>query len=581
MLLTPQSAQTPTDISGFRRQLRIISILIACVTLVVFWNSLSNSFVLDDEPLILKNRFLTSITFLPQLLTRSITAGSGDVGNTYRPLQMLTHFFDVTLWDYHPWGHHLSSVLLHVVLAVTVFRLLATRFPLWPAAIGAALFALHPLQSEVVAGISGRADTLSMLFLFLGLLAIQHRPFLSLLCAALSMASKESGVLFPLFLWLYDRTADQPQPLRRHYPFWLLAELYVIARLTVLNFRNTVNFYEWSDPFTEHFSYRLFTYFTTLAKGIQLWLWPVDIHHLRAWPMFRSPGEPQVLLSLLFIVLLVFLAIRSRKRAPLIAMGIVWFLVATLPTSNLVAIIYARLYDHWFLLPGFGLIIVGTTWLSSIWSGSPRHRRAATAVSVAAVIAVSVLTIRHNAVWHDPETLYRHILFWEPRSEKTYHNLALLYDQQGRTEEAIALYQQALTIREDLTKTHHHLALAYLKLGDETAAYREFLRTVQIDRLAYHSWLEIGHIELRRGHADAACEAFQHAIESYPFSPYGYLSLAQIYVADGHPHRALALIDAALTVLPGDHELQSVRQDLAATPASSGNNAHHEPDHSR
>jgi len=509
-----------------------------------------NAFVWDDEQFIVKNVFLTSPRFLLKLLTENVVAGAGLVSNLYRPFQSLTHFLDVQLWGYRPWGHHLTTVLLHVAASVAAFRLLARLLPPWPAALAALLFSLHPLQAEAVAYACGRGDTLAILFLCLGLLAFRTRRGLSLVCAALAVASKEHGVLFPALLFLYDRALGRPAPFRRHLPFWLLSAGYVAARLTVLNFNDTLNFYDRPNLLTEHPSVRVYTYLTTLSKGLLLWVWPVDLHHERSWPVFTSFAIPRVWLSLLLVAALLWLSWRLRTRRRPAAVGIWWFLLATLPTSNLLVLINAVFYDHWFILPGLGLAMAVGQALHWAFARGGRARRAAAVLGIGAVLIAAALTIRANRVWRDPLSLYTHILFWEPRSAKIHNNLAMAYSDAGREQEAIALYQRAIALSDEYPQTHHNLAGAYLTIGDEDRALQEFARAVAMDPRFHHAWIRIGAIRLKAGQPAAAAEAFARAVHAYPYAAEAYLGLAQAYRAQGNPEAARVVLGWGRQVLP-------------------------------
>ena len=543
----------------------VLSSLLALVVFLVFVDCVPNAFVLDDEPVILKNTYLTSVKYIPNLLTENILAGAGVTGNTYRPFEMLTHFLDVQLFGYQPWGHHLSSVLWHVACAVALFHMLAGLFPLGAAFLAAAFFSLHPLHSGIVAIVSGRADTLVMLFIFLGLWAFRRNLWLSLLCAALAIGSKESGVLFPILLVLYDRATGPPSPRLRHLPFWLLAELYVIARLTVLNFHNTLNFYDTPDPFTEHFLYRVCTYVTTLSKGVVLWLQPNDLHPLRDWPMFTSVAQPAVWLSLIAVMLLALTAFRMRRSRPRVAAGIAWFFVATLPTSNLAAIIYARLYDHWFLLPGVGLLIAATDLCASAWTRWTRPRLLITVAALVAIACVSVVTARYNLVWRTPISLNTYILAWEPRSAKTAHNLALAYAEQGDHAKAIALYRRALSLRDDFTRSHYQLGREYAQMGDGDRALQQFQRTVELDPRFSYAWLEIGNLLLARGDLEEAAVIFQRVIGMVspvlveagrlPRNAEAFTGLAQVYVATQQVEAADTVLEAGARRFPGHPDI--------------------------
>ena len=518
-----------------------------------------NAFVWDDEQFIVKNAFLTSPRFLLKLLTENVVAGAGLVSNLYRPLQSLTHFLDVQLWGYRTWGHHLTTVLLHVAASVAVFRLFARLFTPWPAALAALLFSLHPLQSEAVAYTCGRGDTLAILFLCLGLLAFRTRPWLSLACAALSVASKEHGVLFPALLFLYDRTRGRPAPFRRHLPFWLLSAGYVAARLTVLNFQDTLNFYGQPNLLTEHVSVRVYTYLTTLSKGLLLWVWPNDLHHERSWPVFTNLAIPQVWLSLLLVGVLVGLSLRLRARHRPAAIGLWWFLIATLPTSNLIVLINAVFYDHWFILPGLGLAMAAGQALERAFARGGQVRWAAVVLGVGAVLVCAALTVRANQVWRNAISLYTHILFWEPRSAKIHNNLAMAYSEAGREQEAIVLYQRAIALSDEYPQTHHNLANAYLKAGDDAHALEELERAVTMDPAFHHSWLRIGAIRLRRGQAAAAAEAFARAVRAHPYAAEAYLGLAQAYRAQGKPEAARTVLAWGLAALPDHPALQAAQ----------------------
>ena len=536
---------------------------VALAVLIVFAGTLHHGFLWDDEQFVLKNHFLTSARFLPQLLTQNIVAGAGLVSNLYRPLQSLTHVLDVRLWGYQPWGHHLTNVLLHAAAAVAVFRLLATLCPVWPAACAALLFALHPLQSEAVAYVSGRGDTLAMLWLCLGLLALGRSTWLALGCAALGMASKESLALFPLFALLYDYARGERIAWRRHWPLWLLSGAYVVLRLTVFNFNNTLNFYSQPNILTEQPLCRLYTYLTTIPKGLLLWLWPADLHHERSWAVFVNPALPQVWGGALAAAGLLVLAWRCRRRRPVVAAGILWWFAATLPTSNLVVLINALFYDHWFLLPGFGLIMITGAMVSAGWEDRRAWlRRSVAAGTVLVLAACALLTWRYNRVWRDPASLYAYILRWEPRSAKMHNNLGMAYADAGRWEDAVRAYRAAIALSDEYPQTHHNLGNVLLQRGEQVAAAAEFRRTVTMRPDFYQSWMALGALALQGRRFIEAEEAFAAAVRAYPYEPHAYLGLAQARLAQGNTPEALHAIQDGLHTAPGSASLQEALREL-------------------
>ncbi len=546
------------------KRLWLVSGFVALAVSLVFLNCVFNAFVWDDEQFIVKNVFLTSWAYLPKLFTTNVVAGAGLLSNLYRPVQLLTHWLDVRVWGYHPGGHHLSTVFIHAAAAVAVFRVLVRMFPLWPATLATLLFTLHPIQSEAVAYASGRSDSLAILCVCLGLLTFQRRPSFAWLCALLGLLSKESVVLFPLFLLLYEYAVGHRTPPRRHLPFWLLSGGYVLVRLTVLNFKSFLNFYDQPNLLTEHVDYRLYTYLTTLPKGLWLWLWPMDLHHERSWSVFTTLGLPQVWGSLLAVGAWLVLSVWLRTRCRPAAAGMWWCLVATLPTSNLLVLINALFYDHWFILPGFGLALIVGCLLTRAFANGLWVRRTAGALGVVAILVSSVLTIRANRLWRDPISLYTHILAYEPSSAKIHNNLAMAYADAGRLQEAIRLYERSVMLDDHFPQTHHNLANAYLAMGSDERALEEFRRAVAIDPRFHHAWLQIGVILFKRGDLQAAADAFEHAIQAYPYAAHAYLGLAQVRLAQGDPQAAQAVLESGLRVQPHNLDLQKARATIRA-----------------
>ncbi|XP_026167362.1 protein O-mannosyl-transferase TMTC2 isoform X2 [Mastacembelus armatus] len=198
-------------------------LLCGAVALVLYVNTLGADFCYDDSRAIKTNQDLLPETpwmnifyddFWGTLLTHS---GSH---KSYRPLCTLSFRLNHAVGGLEPWGYHLVNVVFHgavTFLFTSLARLLLGR-GLWSLLAGL-LFASHPIHTEAVAGIVGRADEGAALFFLLSLLCyIRHCKlrghagpwrlmawFLgSLVCAACSMLWKELGVTVLAISALYD-----------------------------------------------------------------------------------------------------------------------------------------------------------------------------------------------------------------------------------------------------------------------------------------------------------------------------------------------------------------------------------------
>ncbi|MBI1977111.1 MAG: hypothetical protein HYS56_06365, partial [Candidatus Omnitrophica bacterium] len=227
--------------------------------LIGYGISLWHPFLWDDEVTVLGNTLIRDFGNLPVVFTSGYHAGGGDLTNLYRPLAVMSFMADDAIWGLTPFGFHLTNLIFHLLnvslLYVILRRIFDSRFLVFGVT---ALFAAHPINSEVVNYVSHRPELLMGFFLLTGF--HQYLVFrqegsrfsfgLSLVFFIAALLSKEMGILLPFFLFLYEdraRPFDQAQgkravPLQEHkrlfrfvVPFLLISILYLILRATALN----------------------------------------------------------------------------------------------------------------------------------------------------------------------------------------------------------------------------------------------------------------------------------------------------------------------------------------------------------
>ena len=174
--------------------------LLALIVALVYANSLTNGFTLDDG-----GNILTNATVAAPSIKALFTPLAGT--KVFRPVLFATFALNWAIGGDHPFGYHLVNVLLHVavtLLLYLVLRKLLERFTgaevvAWLAAL---LFAVHPIHTEAVASVTGRSELLAAGFLLAAwLLHLNDWPVAVLVFFALSLLSKESAVTFaPLVL---------------------------------------------------------------------------------------------------------------------------------------------------------------------------------------------------------------------------------------------------------------------------------------------------------------------------------------------------------------------------------------------
>jgi len=484
----------------------------------LFAHSTGGAFVWDDTFFIQHNRYLLDWKELPQMFLRGMMAGAtGADSNFYRPLQLVSHFVDVQLFGVFPVWHHLQSILWACAGAMLLFQLLARLTnagqevaALLAAFFASSLWAAHPLQALAVPYLSGRGDLMMLSFTIGAALAWPKNRWLALIFCVCAMLSKESGMLSPLFVWLF---APERGSWKRFWPLAAAVAAYLALRLTVLNFHDTLNFYGQKNLLTENYSYRLFTYLSTVAKGWELIVFPIDMHHGRGWPIFPSLNAGWVLAGLGILAAMAAAAFFSRKRWPLVAAGAAWFVAATLPTSNLIALINAIFYDHWMILPALAVpfaLLAPWRWLLVRF-----HWGLVATAWLAVFLPLSTFTWQQVAYWRSPEALYERILHFEPKNHAILNNLGMLHADNMDLEGAIEHYRKSLAL-EETAAARNNLGRAYLSLGNHKEAVEELSRAAQLDPRMPQVLAGLGLAQLLQGDCMAAQASFEKALAILP-----------------------------------------------------------------
>jgi Flp pilus assembly protein TadD len=162
----PARSSAPV-MAGSRFPVWLMAALMALVTIALYWPAMNHDFVnCDDTIYVTENPHVQG-----GLSWEGVKwAFCNPVSSNWHPLTMLSHMLDCQMFGLNPWGHHLTSVLLHAVNTVLVFLLLrGLTGALWRSVLVAAIFGLHPLHVESVAWVAERKDVLSTFFFLLTL----------------------------------------------------------------------------------------------------------------------------------------------------------------------------------------------------------------------------------------------------------------------------------------------------------------------------------------------------------------------------------------------------------------------------
>ena len=557
-----------------RGNIKIIA-LIVILTSLVYANSLSNSFVLDDFLVIVYNDFIKSSDNFLSIFSRDYLSppseikylGARNIGSgesTYRPVVTASYFVDFFLWKLNPFGYHLTNLFLHIINALLLYFLVCLisrdkRIAL----VGALLFALHPVNTEAVNVISFREDLLVFLFFIASfILYIRDRsvfrpgnpglqpgwaPFIrqrfyiaSLGLFLLALLSKEAAVTLPLLLILYDRRRFRS----RHLGYFAVLLFYFLAHFFILkDFGAVLKWYPGGSFYTN-----LLTMSRVFATYIKWLFFPIGIHATLPEnnPLISySLMDPWVLPSIALLASCFFIAIIMRKRSKEISFGVLWFFIALLPVSNILPITN-YIASRYLYIPVVGFCLLVPT----ILFRSSRLRHARRVIIVTLLVFFSMFTMIRNIAWKNDTVLWLEMVENYPQNALAHSNLGLCYRRTGFIDKAIYEYRLALNLDPYFTSDYIALGESYYVKGMLEESIVQFKKAVELDPSFLDTYSYLGLALMRKGLYEEAEHYFSQAIELNPRSTETYNNLGVLYASMNRTEEAKRAWNMALEIDP-------------------------------
>ncbi len=461
---------------------------------------------------------------------------------SYRPLVSLTFALQARSLGDRPAAFHLTDIGLHALASVLVVALASTlgiRRP-W-AAVAGALFALHPVQSEAVASVVGRADLMAVVCL-LGAMVLhlrapsRPRPAVwdaaALLLLGLALLCKEYAVAFPFVLIGTDlaRGLGTERASRRRWPFWagalLLLAGYLTLRLSLIGALGGVPMLAATDhPLVDApWIVRWSTAARLIALAARLLVLPTSLnHHYRAGtiPVVETPWHPLSLAGVALLAGLLLLGVWWARRRldplPLIA----WLLLflPLLPALNLVSLGGVLFAERYLYVPMTGFVLL-VAW--ALDRAVPRRvvpTRVALGVVAAVLLVAGGLTVARVEQWSSDERLARSSLAAYPRGSEVWRDLGLAVGGHGRHDEALAAFERSLELEPEAPQTWKAYATALVNLGRYDEGTRAWRRCIELTGDVGSLWLGLGQAELFAGEVSSARESLGRARALMPGNP--------------------------------------------------------------
>ncbi len=441
--------------------------------LMVYAGAFHGDFHYDDSLTILENPHLSDwYTFI------------GHLDHMVRPILHATFLVDRSFYGFHPSGYHLLNFLIHLGVGVLIYGIIASAVadersfvPFWTSL----LFLIHPITTETVTYISGRASGLMAFFYLLALYLYvrgsqqpdgMRRWHLTGAVAAylLAIGSKETAVTLPIILLLWDAVicrlngpALRAAILLRHSPFWaalLLAAAWAWShpRYTALaEFSFTIR------PLWDHLLSEMHA--ATYALLLLFSPWNQNFDH--DLPVFHSLAQWPLPLDLLLLSAIAAGAFFSARRLPLVAFGLSWFFLQLLPTSLIPR--NDLLSERNLYLPAIGLLLAMVAlgsylvqWLLTIGRRPAFVRFGLSVLATGLIAALCCFTYQRNQLYQDRLLLWSDAVEKSPNKARPHNNLGYAYALRDDWDRAIEEFRTAARLDPDFIIAQQNLRDAYL-----------------------------------------------------------------------------------------------------------------------
>jgi tetratricopeptide (TPR) repeat protein len=584
--------------------------VIVSAILAAYGRGLGGLFLYDDVDSIVGN---PSIRHLSGALNPP-----GGLTVSGRPVLNLSLAINYAVSGTGSWSYHALNIAIHAAAALALFgivrRTLASplagsrpeRECTMLAFAAALLWALHPLQTESVAYVVQRAESLMGLFYLLTLYAFVRFAAAgsagavwaaaSVGACLLGMATKETMVTAPVAVLLYDRSfiggSFREAWRRRRAAYLALAACWVPLAFLVAAAGGRGG----TAGFGSGVSWWGYLLAQSRAVGLylRLSLWPHPLlgdygRVLQPDPLGAAFGAAVVL------SLAAGTCVMVRRNRPLGYPGI-WFFLALAPSSSVVPVSTEIIAEHRMYLPLAGVVTLGVIALRAVTG----RRLFAASIGLLA-LAFGILTARRIGVYESPFAFWSDVALKNPGNAGAWNNLGNLLagrgDQTGaiahyrraimlapaysdahlnlgnalaatgRLGEAIENYEDALRYRPRDASLHFSLGNARAGEGDAKGAAAEYREAVALDPGRADAWFSLGGARVDLGDLAGAADAFGHAVGLRPGFADARVNHGNVLAQLGRAADAVREFNEALRLEPGAAD---VHNNLGSVLAGTG-----------
>ena len=572
-------------VAGFGGALLLAAIVAA------YANHFHNSFHFDDAHTIVNNASILELRNIPLFFTDATTFSSLPSNQSYRPIVSTLLAIDVRLGGLQPFWFHVSIFALFFALtllvAFVVDRLLdcagLSSTNRWIALAAAAWYGLHPANADTVNYIIASSEVISTLGIIASFAVYLAFPRVRRSClytvpAATAILAKPTAAIFAVLFAIHRllfpaETITGRSTGRRALAYFAgIGPPFLICSAMLLLVQHMTP-HTWIAGAANARNY-LITQPYVILQYFKTFFWPTGLSADYDLNPFATTNDPRLWAGFALVILFTVCAVVAAvfKKTRVIGFGLLWFLIALLPTSLLP--LAEVMNDHRTFLPYVGLVIAVAGAMSLLI-----NRRVAYSLpaKIAALCALALFlcangyaTFQRNKVWQSEETLWHDVVLKSPRNGRGLMNYGNTLMAKGDFAGALDYYHRAQQLTPQYSFLLINLAIAEDATNQSAAAEEHFKDALRLAPASPDSYTYYARYLLSHSRAEEARSFLRSALElsstdltarelmaqtdaqapahSAGETPESYLALSLQYYRDARYAEAIAACRAALTL---------------------------------
>jgi tetratricopeptide (TPR) repeat protein len=583
---SPTAPPTGKPAAVSPRSVVLAAFLLVVLGAAVYGNSFSGQFYLDDNDGIVRNASIRTLWPISVPLSPP-----PDTTLSGRPIVNLTLAINYAVSGVRPWSYHAFNLLVHLLAALTLFGIvrrtllapkMSARFARHSTVLSflvAAVWTVHPLQTESVTYVVQRVESMMGLFYLLTIYCFIRGASsprrsvtwytMSVAACAAGMATKEVAVTAPVMAILYDRiflSDAWKDVFRRRWKTYLgLAGTWIVLGVILASSPRSHSA-GFNMPYITPMQY-LSSQFGVMLHYLRLCFWPHPL--ILDYSLSLPKTSEEVILPAAGILALLLATVWALWKVPPAGYCGAWTFVILLPTSSIVPLLDLCFEHRMYLsLAGVISLTVCGTYAAGLWLSQCRPLPAAREnffaaagliLSAAAVCGLGFLTLDRNAEYADTLVFQLAASQRAPENPRARVDLGIAYLDRNRPDEDLECFRQAVKLNPQYAPAYDNLALALCRKGMNTeaveqaqaaiAAYKSLNPTAvrnELSKVYYHYGFLLDLLQRPQD----ALEQFRLSFELAPADAEKLTDYAAVLLKLDKPDEAAAALAEALRQEP-------------------------------